>query len=331
LTRTRAGLHRFRVTVTTAFARVSLASLTFVIAACGLLDKKTPQGDDSSGKPEPTSQASGSSGPVGSASAAPDASLFTYPRRSVAAGKSPIGGAWTAAFTVERQAGNEGLALEYAAKFCLEQGRALCTETQWYRACIDDPKLGKLESWTLSLEGKQSVVRGGTAGCPSREVVAPTETKLERVAVCCDRAVAIMTTNDNESFLTSSAKRLLDYERATRRSSASQLRTLLDDTVIYGGKERKQDQVVKAFEKAKESEWTVLDTCEVNIDKDASETRLVSDCQVVYHHGGAFSSDTLRLVHGGPESKLQLIGKPEHMSLLGGEKKERVRSFLGGD
>jgi len=256
--------------------------------------------------------------------------VFSYPRHGVAAGKAPDG-AWTASFTVERQAGNEGLSLEYAAKFCMEQGRALCTETQWQRACLDDPKLGQLKTWTLTLEGKQAVVRGGAAGCPAREVVAPTETQLDRVAVCCDRAIAITTTNDNESFLASSAKRLLDYEQAARRSSASKLRDLLASEVVYGGKERQLDQVVSAFEKAKDSEWTVLDTCDVSIDKDGSESRLVSDCRVIYHNAGAFSSDTLRLVHGGPDSKIQLIGKKEHMSLLGGEKKERVRSFLGGD
>jgi hypothetical protein len=305
-------------------------ALALTATACGLFERKPPPSDDTSTNTPTAPSASGSSAPAASASAAPDAGLFSYPRTSVAAGKDRRG-AWTGAFTVERQAGNEGLDLEFAAKFCGEQGRALCTDTQWQRACVSDEKLGKLQTWTLSMEGKQVVVRGGAAGCGAREVVAPTQTSLERVAVCCERAVAITTTNENESFLLSSAKRLLEYETAARRSTASKLRDLLDDSVVYGGKEQKRDQVVQAFEKAPASAWTLLDTCDVNIEKDGAEARLVSDCQVVYHGAGGFDADRVRLVHGGPQSKIQLIGTPEQMSLLDREKKERVRSFLGGD
>ena len=312
------------------FVPVPLIALTLTVSACGLFDRKPPPGEDSSTETRTAPSASGSSATAASASAAPDAGLFSYPRTSVAAGKGRAG-AWTGAFTVERQAGNEGLDLEFAAKFCSEQGRALCTDIQWQRACASDEKLGKLQTWTLSMEGKQAIVRGGPAGCGARQVVAPTQTSVERVAVCCERAVAITTTNENESFLLSSAQRLLDYEHAARRSAASKLADLLDDSVVYGGKEQKQDQVIHAFEKGLASAWTLLDTCDVNIEKDGAEARLVSDCQVVYHSASGFVGDRLRLVHGGPQSKIQLIGTPEQMSLLGREKKERVRSFLGGD
>jgi hypothetical protein len=240
------------------------------------------------------------------------------------------GGAWTAAFTIERRTGDEGRDLKSATEFCREQGRSLCTETQWQRACASDGKLGRIETWTVSMVGKQAVVRGGE-GCDARALSAPGKTTPQRGAVCCERAVAITTTDDSKAFLGSHAQRLLDYERAARPSAASRLRSLLDDPVVFGGRRRKPDEAIRSFEKLSPDSWSVLDTCDVRVEPDESGKRLVSDCQVVQFDAGRFSVRTSRIVHGGPRSKIQLIGKEADMTLLGKEKKERVRSFLGGD
>jgi len=290
--------------------------LALVVTACGLFEKKKPEGDASPGNSAPPPRASVS--PV-----------FTYPRRSVLEGKAP-GGAWVGTFTIERRKGGEGRDLKSATKFCHDQGRSLCTETQWQRACASDGKLGRIETWTVSMEGKQAVVRGGE-GCQARALSAPGKTTPQRGAVCCERAVAISTTDDSKAFLRSHARRLLDYERAARRSAASRLKSLLDDPVVFGGKQRKPDEVTQSFEKRSPDAWSVLDSCDVRVKPVGSEKQLVSDCQVVHFDGDRFSGQTIRIVHGGPKSKIQLIGKERDMALLGNEKKERVRSFLGGD
>jgi hypothetical protein len=272
---------------------------------------------------------------LASGAALPSASAATrappsYPRRKVEAG-SCADETWLPGFSIEQQAGNEQLTHARALDFCRRQGRALCSEGQWQRACSLDQQLGQLETWTLSVEGNQAVVLGGDGSCSRRQVAAPHEASPARVAVCCERAVAIRTSNRHASFLRSSAQRLLDYEQAIRDRSGSKLRKLLDDPVIFGGREQSRDQLVAAFESQPRGSWTALDRCEVEIEKDGSETRLISDCKTVSSSAGALSTRTERIVHGGAETRIQLIGTPEHMSLLGREKKERARRFLGLD
>jgi hypothetical protein len=295
--------------------------------ACDLLGRRSsdqqPAGQASADAAQV--QASGAALPSASAAARAAAS---YPRREVEAG-SCGDGTWLPAFSLEHQGGNERLAHARALDFCRRQGKSLCTEGQWQRACSLDRQLAQLETWTLSVEGSQAVVLGGDGTCSRRQVAAPDETSPMRVAVCCERAVGIRTSNRHASFLTSSTQRLLEYERAIRDRRASKLRELLDDPVVFDGREQARDQVVATLESQPRDSWTAIDRCQVDIEKDGSETRLVSDCKIFNFAAGVLSTRNERIVHGGAESRIQLVGSPEHMPLLAGEKKERARRFLG--
>ncbi|MBN2193584.1 MAG: hypothetical protein JW751_12275 [Polyangiaceae bacterium] len=275
----------------------------------------------------------GSAGPAGSASAPGSAlpvPLTTFPEKTVPAG-TVVNDGWTPEFSIERSAGNEGLTLDRAVAACRGQGKDLCTETQWTRACAADSTLGALETWTLSVEAEAGVVRGGAGGCSARQNVRPADTSPTRVAVCCSRAVAIHTDHKNEAFLVASAKRLLDYERATQNRDATALGNLFDEAVLWSGAEKSREDLLAAIQAQSKDDFAAVDRCDVSIDKTGPESCLVSDCRVTTYANGTFGSTLRRFVHGGPESRLQLVGAPDTMSLLKREKKQRLRSFIGGE
>jgi hypothetical protein len=285
--------------------------------------------------PNPTGSASAASSVVaqGSASAVPSAAqaagLVPYAEHTIAAGDAPDG-TWTPAYTIERKAGDENFDWSRALEHCTAQGRSLCSDTQWLRACAADAELGKLETWTLTADVPGAVVRGGPAGCGDKKFVKVTEASPTRAAVCCQRAVAIRTENKNASFLASSSKKLLDYEVALLRHEPAPLGALYDDNVTYLGKELARDDLVKAHEQSAKDNpdlASFFDHCTVKIDNDGVAASLVADCGVVQRRGGKVSGLIQRVAYGGPASKIQYVGDPSG-TMKKREQKERVRSFL---
>jgi len=284
---------------------------------------------------DPTGLASAASSVVAQASAsaaqsaALPAGLAPYAEHTLAAGNAPDG-TWTPAYTIERKSAGENLDWSQALEHCTAQGKSLCTDTQWLRACAADQELGKLETWTLTADAPGAVVRGGPAGCGDKKFVKVTEASPTRVAVCCQRAVAIRTENKNASFLSSSSKKLLDYEAALLRHEPAALGALYDDNVAYLGKELARDDLVKAHQQSAQDNpdlASFFDHCTVKIDNDGVAATLVADCGVVTRRGGKVSGMIQRVAYGGPASKIQYVGDPSG-TMKKREQKERVRSFL---
>lgn len=250
----------------------------------------------------------GPSSHVGPSSQPGRAGAAVMPARSVAAGMD-ANGTWTPAFSIRRDDGDVGLTYLTAYNRCASQGLALCTETQWSRACAEDPALGAIETWTASPSGGEGfVVRGGST-CAARRVVSAGESSPARGGECCDRAVGIRTTNTNEAFLITSSKRTLDYENALRRRDTAALSRLYDDNVQFLAKSFSRDALVQEsgrYFRQYPDQWILYDTCETRIDKGA-ETTLVSDCTAVSQRKGELAVVVQHFVRGGNQSAIQVL------------------------
>jgi hypothetical protein len=276
-----------------------------------------------------TASSAASAAPSVSASAA-ERALPDYPRRAIRPGFA-ADETWVPRFFIQRQAGDERLTYADAMEFCGKKRMALCSDAQWQRACAQDKQLGQYETWTLSVEGNRAVVRGGDGSCSRRQRALPGERSATRAAVCCDRAIGIRTSNRHESFLTGSAQRLIDYEQAVLNRRAGKLRQLLAEAVVFHGRERSRDEVVAALQSRSAASSLTFDRCQVEIDKEGGEPRLVSDCRTVRSQANQLSGSVLRVVHGGSETQILLVGSVADMPLLRREQKERVREFLGSE
>lgn len=270
------------------------------------------------------------------------ADVPAYPAHKVPAGHA-ADGTWTGPFEVVRVPGHLGLDYVKAMDECIGEGKALCTETQWTRACDADPSLAKIETWAASGSGDgRFVVRGGADGtCGTRSLAAADASVPVRAAVCCDRALGIRTSNKNEAFLKASSKHMLDYERSLRDRDLISLSNAYDDTVKFLGKDYARDALIKLHQryfKAAPDQWTLFDTCDISIDKQQTEPRLLTDCRTLFHKKGKVYIAMQRFVRGGPLAKIQIIGDVDSLSIngaapddpaaSGAETKERVGILL---
>ena len=313
---------------------VSLIPL--LLAAC---DKEAPPAPPTE-KPLEKAAATASAKATASA-AAPPGEVPAYAAHKVPAG-SASDGTWTGPFEVVREKGHLGLDYVKAMDECVKEGKALCTETQWSRACEADPALGKIETWTASANPDgRLVVRGAADGtCGTRTLSEVNASVPARGAVCCDRALGIKTSNKNEAFLKASSKHMLDYEKAVRDRDAIALAAVYADTVSFMGKDYPREALLKVHQKywaAAPDQWTIFDTCDISIDKSQTDPRLLTDCRTIFHKGGKIFVAVQRFLRGGSPMKVQVIGDVN--SLVGGadspqdsaggkETKERVGILL---
>jgi|GEM_PF-695477 len=270
---------------------------------------------------------------AGSASAGTSAAATPGLPASFAAMKVPSGaapdGAWLPAYAVGRAAGSDGLTFERAAGACRERGQELCTETQWTRACEVHEALGTVASYTLGAARPGAVVVRGAGGCAARAEVPVSAVDPARAALCCTRAVAVTSANADESFRAASAERLLAYERAVRARDAGALGAVLGERVICDGRDLDRGEAQAALAAGAAAGAPILDRCEVTLDRSGPEPLLVSDCRVLA--AGTPGPTSLRIVHGGPDLKILLVGTPESMPLLDRGKKQRATELIGGD
>jgi hypothetical protein len=93
----------------------------------------------------------------------PVVTVAVVPRRSVP-GKTLADGSVIAEFSLQRDAGDEGLVWLDAADHCTKSGLRLCTSTQWQVACEADSSIASVETWTMTPQRTEGfVVRGLTA------------------------------------------------------------------------------------------------------------------------------------------------------------------------
>jgi hypothetical protein len=308
---------------------LSVTSLfTLALVACEKSDPPKPPAEKPVEKPAATATATAKATAAATASAAPSASAAaaapgevpTYASHKVPAGDAKDG-TWTGPFEIERVKGHLGLDYAKAMDECVKEGKALCTETQWSRACEADPELAKIETWTASgnPDGR-FVVRGGPdGGCGTRTLSEINASVPTRAAVCCDRALGIKTSNKNEAFLKASSKHMLDYEKAVRDRDALTLAGVYADKVSFMGKDFSREDLVKEhqkFWKAVPDQWTLFDTCDISIDKSQTDPRLLTDCKAVFYKSGKVFVAVQRFLRGGSPMKVQVIGDVN--SIVGG-------------
>jgi hypothetical protein len=284
--------------------------------------------DDGAGKSgTPSADADGSAAPTASAAAANASAAATavvaaavvdppaYAERKIEAGRGAAK-VWTKAFTVARLAGHSGKTYRDAHAHCLEHGKALCSETQWARACEADPKLAELDSWTASYSGDGKFVTrggatGGSASCDARDTAAIDEQKPGRVALCCDRAVGIASSNDNPAFVQASAKHAGDYEKAVTDGVRGVVAAQYADTIMFLGRKFERDALMREYDrdlKRFPGQWTYFDVCDMSVGKDdAGEATLIADCRAVLNRHKIYGA-TIRFVRGGPDHKILQVG-----------------------
>jgi hypothetical protein len=264
--------------------------------------------------------------PSASASAATSAAAL-YPARTIPAGGAP-NGTWTIAFAVEQKAGDLDLDWWGAVAHCSAEHLALCTETQWLRACKADPELGKLESWTLTADVPGAVVRGGSDGCKERKFVKTRDKSPTRAGVCCERALGITSEDKTDAFRELATKKVLAYEAALYEKKAEPLAKLYADTVTYLGSDLARAAVIKQqLDEAAGApdSLTYFDHCDVKYAESGAAKDLLADCGVVAGAQGKVRGFAHRIAFGASD-RIFYVGDPKGMKKH--EQKERVRSFL---
>ncbi|HEX2674397.1 MAG TPA: protein kinase [Polyangiaceae bacterium] len=161
-------------------------------------------------------------------SAAASRGFAGLPTRDIPAGLVSPDGAWLDKFSVLRREDSQGLAFNDAFTRCADAGKTLCTDSQWQRACDSFPEVGEAPSWTESIESGQVVVRGGGT-CKARKLVSQSETDVQRIGLCCDRAIAMDSSSMQKAFLSSTAGIVLKLETALNQRSIDKFLDLSED------------------------------------------------------------------------------------------------------
>lgn len=139
--------------------------------------------------------------------------------REVASGTTSAG-AWLPSFRLRRTDGDANLTWLEGHNACVRHGMELCTEPQWELACEQDPAVGRVASWTAKADGPRGFVVRGSSSCAARLSVAGFERASQRVALCCSRAVAIVTPTSTGRF----CKQLRPSSSSLKRLSISTIR-----------------------------------------------------------------------------------------------------------
>lgn len=225
---------------------------------------------------------------------------------TVEAGTSPATGIWMSSFGAKgRATTSESLQAAFAA--CRGDGRFLCSESQWARACEADSRVGTTRAWVASVEAGHGVTRGGAAGCAER---APARAGEGPFAVaCCDRAIGTRG-RGGEAFLTVTSKKLLAYEAAMNAGRVEEVAAHYSDTVSFLGAVRGRDEQKRlgaSYFRSNPDQATVYDVCDLSVDAAADEWR--ASCQTLLYRGGRAWGLEQTLVFAGLSGKLLRVGE----------------------
>ena len=233
-------------------------------------------------RPEPTvvSTAPAASSPTHEALAVPapsttlaattsSARLGNVPRTAVEPGAVPRSSAWLPAFSFAREDGDENATLRQALRACERRGMSLCTDAQWTRACEELPALGSRRSWTATADEGGVLLRGGPSegggACAGRALATPDEASPERIAVCCTRAIAVTSSNDNPMFLKTTAGKLLSYEAALASTDTARIAPLFAETSKYFGRDLDAGTVAESVAGISRTVRLLYDLCRVSL------------------------------------------------------------------
>ncbi|MBI4700155.1 MAG: hypothetical protein HY744_03135 [Deltaproteobacteria bacterium] len=216
-------------------------------------------------------------------------------------GSSPDGRVWLPKFSIRRDDGDQNATVLQAFARCAERGLALCTESQWERACGEDAAVGAIETWTVTFSGTDDfVVRGGQGGCSGRKLARGSERSPARAGACCQRGVGISSQNENRTFLAATSNKMTRYEAGMTRRAGAALGPFIDETINFFGKSYDHDTMVAKYDAifaAERDQWTVYDTCEVAIQPapgPGEEAIWTADCRATTERAGKVAFVTHR-------------------------------------
>jgi serine/threonine protein kinase len=252
-------------------------------AAPSLAPASAPPSAAPAAPPDPASAPVRAAIPQPIAEASPGR-LPGIPARDVVAGALEGNGAWLNKFKVVWQERSQGLAFNDAFARCVEIGMVLCTESQWQLACTQHPVLAQTPSWTDTVDPNGLVVRGG-GSCTERKVAQSIDQDGNRNGLCCDRAIAMTTSNLQKPFLASTSGVILKLENALNQRNTAGFVELLDDTVTIDGAARPKAKVVSLLEqsfKATPDLVIVNDVCDVSVQANKTYKRSRRGKKLVY-------------------------------------------------
>jgi hypothetical protein len=214
---------------------------------------------------------------------------------------------WTTGYSIYRKAGGIGMSITEAYGYCEAQGKALCSEVQYRRACAEEPELGKIETWTGSGDpsADQLTVVGGQE-CTSKEYVATTDKKPGRATLCCDRAIGVRTEFKSADFYVATQRHVGAYENALKARDPLALQDLYHEKVVFENKvfdRAKLLEMHKTYWKKVPQQWTQFDYCRVTMQtgKDSEggvDKQFQTDCAALFRIGPEVHFAMQRIIKG---------------------------------
>jgi len=231
----------------------------------------------------------------------------------IAEGRARVGNTWLPEFTVARSASDESASLLEAYSGCRARSLSLCTEAQWLQACSAEPRLGGLQTWTLTPSAEQGlVVRGGEQGCASRSVARGGERSARRAGLCCSRAVAISSPSRSRRFLAAASTTLLKLESVLSSSNGAVLASMAEDSVQYFHRPTTRAALPALLQQdAREhpDRWVLLDVCEATASEGQGNRAWAAECRVLSQQGAELSYVLNRYDFGGQGGKLTALAE----------------------
>ncbi|MGC4091302.1 MAG: serine/threonine-protein kinase [Polyangiaceae bacterium] len=195
----------------------------------------------------------------------PPPRLAGVPSRDILAG--PVGKGSIGAYRLVARESVAGLDFFGAAKECADVGLSLCSEAQWTHACAAFPELSAYSTWTSTLKGEHVVVRGGQ-DCSSESQAAPVERALNRVGMCCERAIAMTSENLQKNYLSTTAERVLSLERALNQRNVQALLDLSEGSVAVDDQPKTPTELralIEADFRSAPGLYVLNDSCAVSV------------------------------------------------------------------
>ena len=199
-----------------------------------------------------------------------------------------------------------------ATERCRSASLALCTETQWQRACERDDRLASVPTWTATADGDRGFVTRGAGSCAARQVARARDRHPTRGGICCSRAVAMV------GQRTETANRIMSETLARLESALGQahipiLDSMTGDRVDHRGDAMSKDRflaVLLSDARREPDRWELFDTCDGTELPREGERAWAAECRTLVYRGGRIGVVQRRFAFSGPDGTLSAVQEP---------------------
>lgn len=212
---------------------------------------------------------------------------------------------WLPEFSIAREEGDQDATFSAAEGACERRSFAVCTDSQWARACEAHPEIASMPSWTATADPEGLLVRGGSS-CTDRAVTKADSHDPGRIGLCCSRAVGVSSATRDAAFLSVTSGKLLEYETAFDTANAARAAALMSDPIMYYGREMSRAEAGDVVAWSAKKQRLLHDRCEVSLTHADDGVGWTAECEILMQGGGVFMTH-LRYVRGGPEGLLQQV------------------------